>query len=216
MIVSSIQVGQVRTEGDPEASDPNQKQWTSAFRKTTVDGAVMAGQTGLSGDAVANEQHHGGIDKAVLAYAAKHYPDWRSEVPELAAHDEFGPGGFAENLTIEGADEANVCVGDRYRAGECLFEVSQPRQPCWKIGRRWQLSTLTKQVAKSGRTGWYLRVLETGQITAGDNWDLVERFHPQWTIAACNEVLFAKNKDAELVAQLSALPELAAEWKESL
>lgn len=149
MIVSSIQVGQVRTEGDPQASDPNQKQWTSAFRKSPVNGPVMAGQTGLSGDSVANEQHHGGIDKAVLAYAASHYGHWRTEVPELGAHPEFGPGGFAENLTVDGADESNVCIGDRYRSGECLFEVSQPRQPCWKIGRRWQLSRLTKQVAKT-------------------------------------------------------------------
>lgn len=216
MIVSSIQVGQVRTEGDPQASDPNQKQWTSAFRKSPVNGPVMAGQTGLSGDSVANEQHHGGIDKAVLAYAASHYGHWRTEVPELGAHPEFGPGGFAENLTVDGADESNVCIGDRYRSGECLFEVSQPRQPCWKIGRRWQLSRLTKQVAKTGRTGWYCRVIETGRIAAGDRWALVERLSPQWTIAACNEVLLAKTKDAELVEQLKALPELAAEWKESL
>src|SRR5687768_12706975 len=104
----SIQVGQPQTHGREGAADPFDRPWTSAFFKTPVAGPVFVGRTNVTGDCQADLEHHGGVDKAVLAYSADHYPLWRAELnrPDLCF------GGFGENLTIEGLDEQGVCIGD--------------------------------------------------------------------------------------------------------
>ena len=98
----------------------------------------------------------------MLAYSADHYPKWRDELrmPDMPF------GAFGENLTIAGLSEESVCIGDIFRIGEVTFEVSQPRQPCWKLARRWRMHELTGLVVRNGRSGWYLRVLEEGWIEA--------------------------------------------------
>ena len=128
----------------------------------------------------------------------------------------MGPGAFGENLVLGEIDERSVCIGDQYRLGPCRIEVSQPRQPCWKISRRWGLSTLTKQVTQSGRTGWYIRVHEPGQIQVGLEMSLLERPHPEWSIARANEVMFGKGRDPRAVEELLSLTELADAWKADL
>ena len=205
-------MGKVVTEGDPSARDIATRQWTSGFRKSTIGHAVTITETGLIGDEIADLKHHGGPEKAILCYAGAHYATWREEHPEL----DFGPGGFGENLTLGGVTEADVCIGDRWIADECEFEVSQPRQPCWKISRRWQTKTLTKKVAQSGRTGWYLRVISGGSLAAGISIELKDRPHPDWSVARANDVLFGREVDRMSVHALMQLPQLSEEWKESL
>ena len=126
------------------------------------EGRVFVGRTNLVGDGQADLENHGGIDKAVLAYSADHYPKWRRELslPDMPY------GAFGENLTISGLSEESVCIGDTLRIGTVTFEVSQPRQPCWKLARRWRMHELTGLVVRNGRSGWYLRVLEEGWIEA--------------------------------------------------
>ena len=116
---------------------------------------------GIAGDQQADRENHGGLDKAVLAYSADHYAFWRVHLnlPDMPH------GGFGENLTIAGLDESSVCIGDRWQAGNVVFEVSQPRQPCWKMGRRWNIADLPKQVIQNGKSGWYLRVLVEGELS---------------------------------------------------
>ena len=99
------------------------------------------------GEAQADKKHDGGLDKAVLAYSADHYEYWRRELPVL----EMSRGAFGENFTVAGSCEENVCIGDTYRVGKVLVQVSQPRVPCWKLGRRWNLPDLTKRVETTGR-----------------------------------------------------------------
>ena len=210
--IESVQIGKVLTEGNPASRDPAQHQWTTGFYKSPVDHAVEMGRLGIDGDFVADALHHGGRDKAVLCYAADHYRGWNQEFPDL----KMGPGAFGENLTIRGADEHSVCIGDQFQVGPCRIEVSQPRQPCWKIARRWGISTLTKRVAQSGRTGWYIRVHEAGQVQAGVEMSLLKRPHPQWSIAKANEVLLAKRPDRLAVDELMNLAELADAWKADL
>lgn len=210
--IESIQTGKVVTEGDPAARDVQSRRWTSAFRKSTVRGPVTVGDTGIIGDEVADRKNHGGPEKAILCYASAHYPRWQTEHPEL----DFAPGGFGENLTVGSVSESDVCIGDRYKAGETLLEVSQPRQPCWKIARRWQLKTLTKAVAQTGRTGWYLRVICGGQLVAGSILELDSRPNPQWTVARANDVLYGREVDRMAVHELMNLPELSREWKEAI
>src|SRR5947207_4846118 len=184
--ILSIQVGRPVTHVDERPADGKARRWTTAFWKSPVSGSVSAGEMGLSGDEQANRKNHGGLDKAVLAYSAEHYAYWR---PHLKLPD-MPFGGFGENLTIAGLDETGVCIGDRWRAGAAVFEVSQPRQPCWKMGRRWQMPDLPKQVIQNGKSGWYLRVLTSGELIADEKIELVSRPRPNWTVARASRLLY--------------------------
>jgi MOSC domain-containing protein YiiM len=210
--ILSIQVAAVETYGQYDAVDPLDRRWTTAFFKKPVDGAVTAGWLGLTGDSQADQRNHGGRDKAILAYSSDHFADWRQD-PDLAA---VSGGAFGENLTVTGATEATVCIGDAWRIGDVLLEVSQPRQPCWKLGRRWRKPELVKQVVVTGRTGWYLRVLEEGLLEAGMTMTLERRPHPDWTIAAANGVMYDRRLPADRIRALIALPELSDAWKNEL
>lgn len=210
--VIGLQVGRVRSEGDPQRRDWQGRYWTSAFRKESVDGPLRLTESGFVGDEIADRRNHGGPDKAALVYAESHYPRWRATHTDL----DFGPGGFGENLTVRGADESTVCLGDRYRLGTAEVQISQPRQPCWKISRRWGRGTLTKEVAQTGRTGWYLRVLRPGAVGVGDRMELTERPHPQWSVARANDVLFGREVDRAAAVAVMAIPELADAWKDSI
>ena len=212
MNIVGIQIGHVRTEGDPASGDPMSRRWTSSFRKEPVSGPVAVTALGIVGDSVADTHNHGGADKAVLCYAASHYPPWSAEHPDLP----FSPGGFGENLTIDGLDEASVCIGDRYRISDLLLEISQPRQPCWKISRRWQRKTLTKEVTQAGRTGWYARVLSEASISPGDAIQRVARPHPAWTIQRVNDLMYGRLLDRTALFELMSLPELADAWKKEV
>ncbi len=223
--IASIQLGTIRSEGDPQTTDSLRRYWTTAFYKFAVAGPVNARRLGIEGDFVADTKHHGGVDKAILGYAAENYADWPSDLNESdfvasqgdSHFSQFGPGAFAENLTIAGQSEADVCVGDVFRVGPHVrLQVSQPRQPCWKISRRWQHKTLTKLVAQTGRTGWYFRVLDEGPIALGDRVELLDRPHPDWTVKRANDVLLGREVDRFAVAELMAMDELASEWKQSL
>ena len=170
--IRSIQTGRATTYAYVGGADGRPREWRSAFFKQPVAGGrVAVGSLGLAGDEQADRQNHGGLDKAVLAYSADHYGYWREQWNAA----EVPPGAFGENLTIAGLDESGVCLGDRWRVGNVLFEVSQPRQPCWKMGRRWQMPQLPKQVVQNGKTGWYLRVVEEGELAVGDRVELVAR-----------------------------------------
>ena len=210
--IASIQLGSVITEGDPETRDALTRQWTTGFYKQCSRGPVEVQALGIVGDAVADTRNHGGLDKAILCYANSHYVDWKSEHPEL----NLSPGALGENLTINGADEARVCIGDRYRVGDCELEVSQPRQPCWKIARRWGVKTLTKEVAQTGRTGWYVRVIQEGTLDTGDTFELMDRPHGDWTVSRANDVLFGREVDRMAVIELMNLEKLADAWKKDI
>ena len=209
MTVQSIQVGRVITEGDPHSRDFAERQWTTGFYKQPVTGPVALTRLGISGDGIGDPRVHGGPDKAVLCYAACHYQSWAIEHPNL----KMAAGGLAENLTIAGGDETTVCIGDRYRIGSCQVEVSQPREPCWKISRRWGVKTLTKEVAQTGRTGWYLRVITEGTLEAKQPLELLDRPQPKWSVARANDVLFGREVDRMATFELMGIDQLSQSWK---
>ncbi len=208
----SIQVGTPKNYGHENAADPHDLPWITGFFKLSVSGPVFARATNLEGDGQADLKSHGGVDKAVLAYSADHYSKWRNEL----AIAELPHGAFGENLTIAGISEESVCIGDRYRIGAATFEVSQPRQPCWKLARRWRMHKLTGIVVANGRTGWYLRVLEEGSIEAGMPVLLIERPNPEWTAARANQILHHCKNDLALTLDLAAVPRLANAWVREL
>lgn len=210
--VLSIQVGAPREHGSAGAPDPMDRPWTTAFFKEPVMGPVHVGVMGLEGDGQADLRVHGGPEKAVLAYAAAHYPLWREEL----GLGEMPYGGFGENLTVAGQDEAGVCIGDVYSVGTARVQVAQPRGPCWKIARRWRVRDLALRVQQTGRTGWYFRVLEEGSVEAGDSLTLLDRPHPEWTIARANAVLYAKPADVAALVALAECVSLTPAKRESL
>jgi MOSC domain-containing protein YiiM len=210
--IISIQVGLPKSYGIEGAVDPMDRVWTSGVVKEPVARPVRVGKTNIEGDGQADLKNHGGTDKAVLAYSADHYPQWNSELglPDLPY------GAFGENLTVRGLAEPDVCIGDLWTVGDVVLQVSQPRQPCWKLGRRWRLAELPKRVVQTGRSGWYHRVLQEGMIQPGMAMRLVSRPHPQWSVARASEVLYAKSVEPAVLAELAALPELAEGWKSDL
>lgn len=156
-----IQVGRVRTL-DALGDDGRAAPFRSAIVKEAVKGDVAVGPLGLTGDEHASPQFHGGPDKAVLVYCHEHYETWsRDWIPGA------GPGGFGENLTISGLDETRVAIGDRLRIGTVELEVTEPRGPCSKLGRRWNRPDLVAEVLRTARPGWYCRVINPGILRAG-------------------------------------------------
>jgi len=207
----SIQVSQPKTLESPNFSG-GMKRWTTGIFKEPVTGSVWMGFTQMAGDGQADLVNHGGADKAVNVYASEHYPYWREHLKLPAmAHGTFG-----ENLTMEGLIETEVCIGDTYELGETILQVSQPRQPCWKLAMKWQIKDLALQVERNGKTGWYFRVIKEGNVTAGDEFKLIERPYPHWTIEAANQVMHHREDDLVAAAELAAIPLLSESWKRSL
>ena len=155
----------------------------------------------------------------MLCYSAEHYPIWREEFRQLDAIvqrisvDQFGPGAFGENLTIRGQAEDSVCLGDVYDVGTVRIQVSQPRQPCWKLGRRWQVKQLTALAVSTGRMGWYVRILQEGELSTGQEVCLVERPLPDWPIARLNELFYRDRQNVQDAQTMADCPILAEVWR---
>jgi MOSC domain-containing protein YiiM len=208
----SIQVGLPKHLGVEGATNRMDRPWSTGFFKQPVEEPVWLGHTNLAGDGQADLKHHGGSEKAVLAYDAEHYPAWR----ELLNRPELMYGAFGENFTVAGQTEASVCIGDTYEIGKARIQVSQPRQPCWKLSRRWRIKDLALRVQKTGWTGWYFRVLQEGEVEPNLPLVLLERPFPQWSVARANEIMHHQRHEREAAGELAACPLLAPNWQQTL
>lgn len=182
----------------------------SGIDKHPVNGAQRVEQLGLVGDEQGDLRAHGGPDKAVHCYAWSHYPYWRELLPGNAMLE--APGAFGENLSLEGVDEHTVCVADRWRIGTALFEVSQGRQPCYKLNLRFGIRDMALRVQDTLRAGWYLRVLEPGSLGAGDRIELVDRPCGSHTIADLLALIRDREVDPARIAPVLELP-LTPSWR---
>jgi len=183
----------------------------SGFRKDRRRGAVAVGPLGLEGDEQGDLVHHGGREKAIHHYPFDHYATWAGERPAMAGALE-AIGAFGENIATRGLTEADVCVGDRFRLGTALVEVSQGRQPCWKLGHRFGDPALVARVVKSGRSGWYYRVIEPGKVAEGDTIELVERPWPAWPVARVFRLLIQGRPEPGELEALAEVTALAEPW----
>lgn len=182
----------------------------SAIDKRAVEGPVRIGPEGLAGDEQGDRRVHGGPDKAIHHYPRDHYASWQGEVGAHALLQ--AAGAFGENISTAGITEADVCLGDRLRLGSALVEVSQARQPCWKLSDRFGIADMARRVQDSGRSGWYYRVLETGTVQAGDTLALVDRPHPHWPLPRLSELLYRRTLDRDELHGALALP-LVPSWR---
>ena len=206
--VDAVLIGQVRPFG-PQGVP-------SGIDKRAIADAVRVTALGLSGDGQGDPKHHGGPEKALHHYAYDHYAAWRAELAEFSAQASTvlsAPGAFGENLSTTGVTEADICIGDRFRLGTALVEVSQARQPCWKLNHRFGYAGMSRAVQQSLRTGWYYRVLETGDVAAGDTLERVARPCPRWSLQRLLQVLYVDRLDYAALAEMSELAPLAENWR---
>ncbi len=204
--IVSLQTGKIET------FESDGKKWQSGYVKKPVSDKVKLFALGFEGDEQSDRKNHGGVDKAVLAYSEEHYSLWKAELNV----DILDYGAFGENLTIKGLKEDDVCIGDVYEAEGVKLQVSQPRQPCWKISKILKKDGLDRKVLETGRTGWYLRVLEEGELGAGMEIKLIGRLYPQWTIARSLEIMDNGKNDSKSAEDLSACLLLSESWKKTL
>ena len=182
---------------------------TSIF-KAPVSGRVRVTKLNLEGDRQSDLSVHGGADKAIYAYPSEHYAYWRKELPSM----DFPWGAFGENLTTEGLLEDKVQVGDRFRAGSAEFVVTQPRMPCFKLGIRFNRPDMAKRFLRSGRTGFYLAVLNEGDVAVGDAVDLVAEEEHQITVADVVALYATDAANQDLLRRASKLSALPESWRQ--
>ncbi len=181
----------------------------SAIAKQPLPDRVAITSDGVSGDVQVDRRHHGGPDMAVHHYPYDHHAVWRAEIGDNPLLDQ--PGSFGSNLSTIGLTEGNVLLGDRYRLGTVLLEACQPRQPCWKIEHQFGAKGMVKRIMRTGRCGWFYRVIEAGEAQAGDDLLLVEPGLADWPIARVFEAIWGSNTPTDLVLlqQVAGLAPLA-------
>lgn len=173
--------------------------------KQPIDGPVELRDDAVAGDAVVDREYHGGYDKAVYAYASEDYAWWSGELGR-----ELGPGAFGENLTTSGIAIAEARIGERWRVGSALLEVSEPRQPCSTLGAKMGDQRFVRRFAKALRLGTYMRIIEPGVVAAGDAIDVVDRPDHEVTVGLLGRVLF---EDSSLGPQVLAAGALTDAWR---
>lgn len=203
IIIEALLIGQVHPLGDSGRS--------SAIDKHSIAESCWLGIEGLSGDEQADRRFHGGVEKALHHYAQDHYPGWRDELEECAVLR--APGAFGENIATHGMTEADVCIGDIFELGTAVVQISQARQPCWKLDYRFAKRGMAARVQTTGRTGWYYRVLQEGRIQVGDTLVLKERPHAEWSLARVQDILNRRILDLDVLQTLAALPALSPSWR---
>ena len=195
---------------------PREVQWEgktvrSAIWKEPVEGPRMVRRINIDGDDQADRLAHGGEHRAVYVYQMDSYRYWEREL----GRDDFTYGQFGENFTVEGLADDEVCIGDRYRVGGALVEVTQPRVTCYRLGIRMDVPTMPSLLVAHHRPGFYLRVLEEGEVQAGDEIVKVADGPEQLTVAQIDALLYLPNKSRPLLERALRVPALSEGWKGS-
>ena len=210
MKIESIQVGM------PAAYCRGEQ---SAINKQVVHGPVQVSQNNLAGDQQADLTVHGGRDKAVYVYPHEHYTYWRQRVglfkrPRIKL-PENPAGSFGENLTLSGLTEENVYIGDTFTCGDVVMQVTQAREPCWKLAYKFKQKKLVLWVITSGYTGGYLRVLKEGQISAGMPLTRIEQGCQDWSVLQCNQLYHSNRLNRDKLESILACQGLSKSWRRS-
>lgn len=176
---------------------------TGIFKYPTVE-PLFLGKMDVLKDTVIDREHHAGLNKACYLFSADHYPYWKGMYPEL----NWDWGMFGENLTVKGLNESEVRIGDIYKIGSVVVQVSQPREPCYKLGVRFGNAKILKEFIDHGYSGTYVRILEEGQVKNGDMLSLLEKSNNTLTVKECFQIILAKEKDPILLQKAIDNPSL--------
>lgn len=197
--------------GKPEVYQTSKGELESAYRKTPVKEPTFLTYLNFQGDEQADKKNHGGRDKAVCLYPAQHYRHWEEEYGQSFSFPAFG-----ENLTVEGIDEHHVYIGDIFQLGNALLQITEPRKPCYIIGRTHGIDDFPARVTKEGYTGFYLRVLKEGNVAPGDEMCLVERHQAKVTVSEVNEVRYYDRKNERKLKRITDVEPLAEGLRQTL
>ncbi|PWV51676.1 MOSC and FAD-binding oxidoreductase domain-containing protein [Chitinophaga sp. S165] len=186
---------------------------TSVY-KTPVSGRIYARRINLDGDAQADLKGHGGEHRAVFVYQAESYQYWR----ETLKRDDFVYGQFGENFTVDGLEMADnkVCIGDRFRIGSAIFEVTQPRVTCWRVGISTGVPEMPALLVTHKRPGFYFRVIQEGDVGAGDVIEKIAEGNERMSVAEIDGLLYLKDHPEDKLQKALSITALSEGWKESL
>lgn len=180
--------------------------------KFPVEGPLFLGKEDVEGDVVYDRKYHGGIDKACYLFSADHYTEWKKLFPKL----DWSYGMFGENITIEGLQESEFYIGDILRIGGATVQISQPRQPCFKLGIRFGTQTVLKKFLQKNQPGIYVRVLDPEKVFKNDSVELIERPHNSIRLLEVWDLLYGANPDEDLLNFALEYPLLAEQTKDTL
>jgi MOSC domain-containing protein YiiM len=182
---------------------------STGFFKTPVEGPVALRRHNLEGDGQADLRVHGGPTKAVYVYPGQHYDYWRDELGDR----EIGWGAFGENFTVDGMDEESVCIGDEFRIGSARVVVTEPRMPCFKLVIRFDRADMLKRFLESQRSGFYLGVVEEGQVQAGDEVERVVEHPSRLSVAEVIRLYTTARADEALLRKAISVVALPEKWR---
>lgn len=192
---------------------PPENRPTGIF-KQELEAPAWVGREGLAGDAQADRRVHGGPEKALHQYPVARYAQLAASFPD--ARELLVPGAIGENLSVPGWDEGNVCIGDAFRLGDAVIQVSAPRSPCWKIDARFASDGMARAIEDGGWTGWYFRVLEEGGVEPGCRFELLERGKGAVSIEALLALWREHRPAPDALLDMATTPGLSASWADKL
>lgn len=207
--MSSISILSINV-GLPKPMTYRDQSISTGIGKTPVSGSLYLSETNFDGDRQADPVNHGGPDKAVCVYPFEHYDFWERELRRTLPY-----GAFGENLTVSGLAEDNVCIGDIFRLGEAVVQVSQPRQPCFKLAALYDRADLPVLVQDTGFTGFYFRVLRPGIVQASDGLTRISSHPKSVTVAFANRIKHHDKRNIEAIRAILEVDALSANWRAS-
>ncbi|MFB6366937.1 MOSC domain-containing protein [Paenibacillus elgii] len=194
--------------GMPKQVQFQQKDVSTGIFKTATDEALYLSYLNFEGDGQGDLVHHGGREKAVCVYPCEHYPFWEDELKRPLEY-----GALGENLTIKGLLETDVCIGDVFELGKAIVQVSQPRQPCYKLTIRHGVPDMLLKVQQTGYTGFYFRVLAEGVVSKDDGLSLLHRHPKEITVSFANGIMHREKDNIEGIKQILEVQELSLNWR---
>ena len=183
----------------------------TAIDKQLVTGDIEIDEYGIVTDECADPKHHGGTERALHHYPQEHYSLWKTQYQALDIDRDWLPSSMGENISTLGFDEHNVCIGDQFQWGEVIIEVSQPRSPCFKLNKRWQIDKFSLQMQQTNRCGWLYRVVQPGIVKEGASFSRIKRVDNALTIAQVCDIYFGDPLNVDGLKQLLTLP-LSLSW----
>ncbi|MGK7934039.1 MAG: MOSC domain-containing protein [Microcystaceae cyanobacterium] len=197
--------------GLPKTVSYQNKTTTTGIFKTPIDHPVRLSQLNLEGDGQADLENHGGSDKAVYIYSYDYYPYWQG----ILQRDYLEFGLFGENFTVTEMLDTQVNIGDTFKIGEAIIQVTQPRIPCFKLGIRLEDSKFPQKFLKSRRTGFYVKVLQEGMVKKGNSIELLEANNKQITVDQAVRLLYFESDNQEKIKEILSIEALSDSWRES-
>lgn len=194
--------------GMPREVQFQQKDVSTGIFKKATDEALYLSYLNFEGDGQGDLVHHGGREKAVCVYPYEHYPFWENELNRPLEYGSLG-----ENLTIKGLLETDVCIGDVFELGKAIVQVSQPRQPCYKLTIRHGVPDMLLKVQQTGYTGFYFRVLAEGVVSKDDGLSLLHRHPKEITVSFANRIMHRDKDNIEGIKQILEVEELSLNWR---